>query len=135
MKLGHVAVHTKDMDKSIEFYTLLGAKKGAESINDLGDGVMEHLIHMEFDGEATLELICLSDPSRTPEGIGVCEHLCFDVENIDETVKELRAKGIDTFDAEEPYSLPILGGIRIIFLTGPGGESIELLQRFNAGRK
>lgn len=129
MKLGHVAVYTKDLEKSVEFYSLFGGKKGAESTLDLGDGTSKHLLHMEFEGDATVELVCPSDPAMMPEGNGLCEHFCFNVENIDEVVKELRAKGVDTFHTEEPSTKSIFGGIRIIFLTGPNGEMIELFQQ------
>lgn len=129
MKLGHIAVFTKNMEESIAFYSLLGGKKGMESILDTGNNTSKHLVHMEFDGEATVELVCPSDPSMFPAETGVCEHFCFDVENVDETVAALREKGIDSFDAPSPYTLPIFGGIRIIFLTGPNGEIIELFQK------
>ena len=129
MKIGHIAVFTKDMEKSIKFYSLLGGKKSMESLLDTGSGTSKHLVHMEFDGDATVELVCPSHDSMLPAGSGLCEHFCFDVENIDETVKFLKSSGVDTFDAPEPYDLSIFGGIRIIFLTGPSGEIIELFQK------
>lgn len=50
------------------------------------------------------------------------------MDDVDEVFDRLRREGIDTFDADAPYELPVLGGIKIIFLTGPGGEMIELFQ-------
>lgn len=129
MKLGHIALYTKDLNKSAEFYSLFGGKKGAEGTLQLENGASKHLLHMEFEGETTIELVCPSNPAMMPTGSGLCEHFCFAVENIDETVKELRAKGIDTFWTEEPYDSSLFGGIRIIFLTGPNGELIELFQQ------
>lgn len=128
MKVGHIAVFTADMDKSIEFYKLLGGKVGMRSLLDIGKGKSKDLVHMVFDGEATVELVCPSDKSMVLTNTGVCEHFCFDVDNVDETVKELKAKGIDTFQTEEPFNADIFGRIRIIFLTGPSGELIELFQ-------
>jgi len=129
MKLGHIAVFTENMDKSIEFYKLLGGKVGMRSLLNCGNGVTKDLVHMVFDGDATVELVAANKKEIMTFNTGVCEHFCFDVENVDETVKELKAKGIDTFDKEEPYNLDIFGGIRIIFLTGPSGEMIELFQK------
>lgn len=129
MKLGHIAVFTEDMEKSVEFYTLLGGKKDMESVLDTGEGTSKHLVHMKFDGDATVELVSPSHSFMMPEGTGICEHLCFDVENVNETAEFLRSEGIDTFDADKPYELPIFGGVRIIFLTGPSGEIIELFQK------
>ena len=40
----------------------------------------------------------------------------------------LREKGVTSFAEDEPHIEPIFGGIRVMFLEGPGGESIELLQ-------
>lgn len=128
MRIGHVALFTTDLNKSVEFYSLFGGKKGLEDVLDMGDGTSKHLLHMEFEGETTLELVCPSDPSMMPPGTGVIEHFCFNVDNVDETVKYLRENGIDTFQTEEPSDKDIFGGIRIIFLTGPSGEIIELYQ-------
>ena len=129
MNLGHIALYTNDLNKSAEFYALFGGKKGAEGILELENVFSKRLLHMEFEGKTTIELVCPSDPEMMPAGNGLCEHFCFAVENVDETVKELRAKGIDTFRTENPYNSPLFGGIRIIFLTGPSGELIELFQK------
>lgn len=130
MKLGHLTVLTKDIDKSVEFYTLLGGTKISEDVLDLGSGETEHIIHMQFDGDATIELI---DPSyKTVEAIATAplEHFCFEVDDVDAVVADLRAKGIDSFADAEPHNEPLFrpNGIRVMFLTGPSGESIELLQ-------
>ncbi len=130
MKLGHVTVLTKDMDKSVEFYTLLGGSKIFEDVLDLGNGETEHIIHMNFDGDATIELI---DPSyKSVEAVATAplEHFCFEVDDVDAVVDDLRSKGIDSFADAEPHNEPLFrpNGIRVMFLTGPSGESIELMQ-------
>jgi len=130
MKLGHLTVLTKDISKSVDFYTLLGGTKISEDVLDLGNGETEHIIHMQFDGDATIELI---DPSyKTVETIATAplEHFCFEVDDVDAVVADLRAKGIDSFADAEPHKEPLFrpNGIRVMFLTGPSGESIELLQ-------
>ena len=130
MRLGHLTVLTKDINRSVDFYTLLGGTKISEDILDLGNGETEHIIHMQFDGDATIELI---DPSyKTVEAIATAplEHFCFEVDDVDAVVAELRLKGIDSFADAEPHNEPLFrpNGIRVMFLTGPSGESIELLQ-------
>ena len=70
----------------------------------------------------------LLDAGATILGKATCEHFCFNVEDVDAAVRELRAAGFDSFLTEEPYSRDIFGGVRIIFLTGPSGELIELFQ-------
>lgn len=130
MKLGHITVLTKNIDKSVEFYTLLGGSKLSEDVLDLGNGETEHIIHMDFGGGPTIELI---DPSyKNVEAIATAplEHFCFEVDDVDAVVADLRSKGINSFADAEPHNEPLFrpNGIRVMFLTGPSGESIELLQ-------
>ena len=130
MKLGHLTVLTKDIDKSVEFYTLLGGTKISEDVLDLGNGETEHIIHMSFGDGPTIELI---DPSyKIVEAVATAplEHFCFEVDDVDAVVADLHAKGIDSFADAEPHNEPLFrpNGIRVMFLTGPSGESIELLQ-------
>ena len=130
MKLGHITVLTKDIDKSVEFYTLLGGTKLSEDILDLDNGETEHIIHMSFDDGPTIELIDPSYKSVEAVATAVLEHFCFEVDDVDAVVADLRAKGIDSFADAEPHNEPLFrpNGIRVMFLTGPSGESIELLQ-------
>ena len=128
MKVGHIAVYTENMEASVRFYQLLGGREGMRSTLDLGGGKSKDLLHMVFDGETTVELVCPSDKGMLPRVTGTCEHFCFNVEDVDAAVRELRAAGVDSFLTEEPYSRDIFGGVRIIFLTGPSGELIELFQ-------
>ncbi|MDO5414807.1 MAG: VOC family protein [Bacillota bacterium] len=130
MKLGHITVLTKDIDKSVEFYTLLGGTKISEDVLDLGNGETEHIIHMQFDGDATIELIDPSYKSVEAVATAALEHFCFEVDDVDAVVADLRAKGIDSFVDSEPHNETLFrpNGIRVMFLAGPSGESIELLQ-------
>lgn len=131
MRLGHLTVLTRDLEKSIEFYTLLGGAKISEDLFKYENGDTEHIVHMRFDGDATIELIDPSHKDVSAVETAPLEHFCFEVENVDETVAELRAKGIDSFVDEEPHHEQLFypNGIRVMFLTGPSGESIELLQK------
>lgn len=131
MRVGHITVLTKDMAQSVEFYTMLGGTKISEDVLALSDGETEHIIHMKFDGDATIELINPSYKDVDAVETAVLEHFCFEVEDVDAVVNDLRAKGIDSFAEAEPHNEPLFGarGIRVMFLTGPSGESIELLQR------
>ena len=131
MKLGHLTVLTKEMDKSVEFYTKLGGIKLSEDVLDLGNGETEHIIHMDFGGGPTIELINPSYKSVEAVTTAVIEHFCFEVEDVDAVVADLRARGVNSFVDEEPHNEPLFypNGIRVMFLNGPSGESIELLQK------
>ena len=130
MKLGHITVLTKDINASVDFYTILGGTKISEDILDLGNGETEHIIHMSFGEGPTIELIDPSYKSVETVATAVLEHFCFEVDDVDTVVADLRAKGIDSFADEEPHNEPLFrpNGIRVMFLSGPSGESIELLQ-------
>ncbi len=129
MKVGHVAVWTEDMQKSIDFYKLLGGKEGLKAQLPMDGGTWtKDLCHMVFDGEATVELVAPSDSSKMPGMVGRVEHFCFDVEDVDAVFEYLKSKGITSFDREKPSTAGIFGGVKLIFLEGPSGEMIELLQ-------
>ena len=91
MKVGHIAVYTENMEASVRFYQLLGGREGMRSTLDLGGGKSKDLLHMVFDGETTVELVCPSDKGMLPRVTGTCEHFCFNVEDVDAAVLELRA--------------------------------------------
>lgn len=131
MRLGHITVLTKDIGTSVEFYTLLGGTKVSENVLDLGNGETEHIIHMSFGEGPTIELIDPSYKDVEAVATAVLEHFCFEVDDVDAVVVDLGAKGIDTFADAEPHNEPLFykNGIRVMFLTGPSGESIELMQK------
>ena len=124
--LAHVALYTKDMEKSLNFYETLGG-----IVTDQADVKKEvgtnHIKIVQMPG-FFLEIIEPHDGSPvTPEG-GLFPHIAIEVDDVDAAVVDLKAAGIDTFRTEVPNSLPIFGGIRNIFFYGPDGELLELLQ-------
>ncbi len=131
MRVGHITVLTKDMTQSVDFYAMLGGTKISEDVLVLDNEETEHIVHMKFDGDVTIELINPSYKDVDAVETAVLEHFCFEVEDVDAVVNDLCAKGIDSFAEAEPHNEPIFGtgGIRVMFLAGPSGESIELLQR------
>ena len=83
-------------------------------------------------GESMVELICGTTPDSKhakmiAEGKGGLNHICFEVENIDEALAELKAKGIPLLD-----QVPRFGhaGCRIAFIDPSATENclIELAE-------
>ena len=83
-------------------------------------------------GESMVELIAGTTPDSrhacmVAEGKGGLNHICFEVENIDEALAELKAKGIPLLD-----QVPRIGhaGCRIAFIDPSATENclIELAQ-------
>ncbi len=123
--LGHVAVYTQDIEKSIDFYAKLGGE-----VKDRG-GVSapagEKMLALVLFGGITLELI--QSPTDMPMGEGNIPHFALLVDDLDAAAEMVRAAGVDTFLTSEKKVLPdLFGGLRNWFFTGPSGEQIELLQ-------
>lgn len=114
--LAHIGVKVKDIEASTKFYTeLLGFQIDDE--NDLGRVKLVFL----SNGNCLIELI---SADSVPEVPGQIDHICMEVEGIDELVAELKEKGL-VFDGEVSYGAAIRGGIKNIFFKGPDGERIE----------
>ena len=122
--LGHVAIHTKNMDESIAFYEKLGgALQQRASIPTPEGGKLLALVSF---GGITLELI--QSPTDVPMTEGCIPHIAIYVDDLDAAAAEIKAAGVDTFMTPEKKVLPnLFGGLENWFFTGPSGEQIELL--------
>ena len=124
--LGHVAVYTQDIEKSIDFYEKLGGEvKGRGGVSAPAG---EKKLALVLFGGITLELI--QSPTDMPMGEGNIPHFALLVDDLDAAAEEeVRAAGVDSFLTPEKKVLPdLFGGLQNWFFTGPSGEQIELLQ-------
>ena len=122
--LGHVAIHTKDMDESIAFYEKIGGTLSQQASIPTPAG--DKLLALVSFGGITLELI--QSPTETPMTEGCIPHIAIYVDDLDAAAAEIRAAGVDTFMTPEKKVLPnLFGGLENWFFTGPSGEQIELL--------
>ena len=122
----YTGIRVKDMDESIRFYTeVLGMR--------LVERKMAPQTHGEWatlkspDSDQLLELNWYAHRSRfgTPyENGSEIDHLGFDVENLEEWVRELEAKGVTIL--VRPHEI---GGWNEAFAEDPNGIWIEFLQR------
>ena len=128
-RIEHVGVLVKDVDKSRALWEdCFGIKLGEVEINP----VRPVKLALYPVGESMVELIAGTTPDSKhakmiAEGKGGINHICFEVEDIDEALAELKAKGIPLLD-----ETPRIGhaGCRIAFLDPAGTEGclIELAQ-------
>lgn len=120
--LAHIAIRTMDVEKSIEFYEKIGGKVRMADIlgTDKGDKL---LALVDFAG-VTLELIQIFEPVES----GVSPHFAIYVDNIVDTVAEIKAAGITSYPTERISRMKMFGGLTNWFLNGPGGEQIEFIQ-------
>jgi methylmalonyl-CoA/ethylmalonyl-CoA epimerase len=127
-RIEHVGVVVKDTAASRKLWEeCFGIPLGGEEANSVRKLALYPV------GESMVELISGVSPDgkhqrMVAEGKGGLNHICFEVENIDEALAELRQKGIPLLD-----EVPRIGheGCRIAFLDPKGTENclIELAER------
>jgi len=129
-KIDHIGIALKSCDPALKFYEdVLGIKSaGSETVEEqkvttvfmpIGDSELELLESTSPDG-AIAKFI-----EKRGEGI---QHICFQVENIEEALKELKEKGVKLID-ETPRKGA--GGAKIAFLHPKStfGVLIEISER------
>lgn len=122
--LGHVAIHTKNMDESITFYEKIGGTLSQRASIPTPEG--DKLLALVSFGGITLELI--QSPTEAPMTEGCIPHIAIYVDDLDGAAADIRAAGVNTFITPEKKVLPhLFGGLENWFFTGPSGEQIELL--------
>lgn len=121
-KLLHTRMRVSDMDETIKFYTtVLGLEVMERKTSPRGS----HLAFLKVpNSEELIELASYppSGPVRVQEDL---VHLAFQVENVDDAVRHLMAKGIKITDGPTRTS----SGSRFIFIDAPDGYEIELIER------
>jgi methylmalonyl-CoA/ethylmalonyl-CoA epimerase len=128
-RIEHVGVLVKDVDASRKLWEgCFGIKLGEVESNPHRPVKLA----LYPVGESMVELIAGTTPDSKhakliAEGKGGINHICFEVENIDEALAELKAKGVPLLD-----ETPRIGhaGCRIAFLDPVGTEGclIELAE-------
>ena len=120
-KIHHVAIIASNYEESKIFYT-----------QKLELPILKETYRKERDsykldlqiGESEIELFSFPDPplrKSNPEAVGL-RHLCFYTENIAETVKKLKVKGIEC----EPIRIDPSTNTSYTFFKDPDGLPIEL---------
>jgi lactoylglutathione lyase len=121
-KLLHTRMRVSDMDQTVQFYTgVLGLEVMERKTSPRGS----HLAFLKVPkSEELIELASYppSGPVTVQEDL---VHLAFQVENLDDTMRDLSAKGIKITDGPTQSS----SGSRFIFIDAPDGYEIELIER------
>ena len=126
-RIEHVGVIVKDVESSRKLWEdCFGIKLGAVEENSI------RRLALYPVGESMVELIAGTTPDSrharmVAEGRGGLNHICFEVENIEEALAELKAKGVPLLD-----QVPRIGhaGCRIAFIDPSATENclIELAE-------
>jgi lactoylglutathione lyase len=121
-KLLHTRMRVSDMDQTVQFYTgVLGLEVMERKTSPRGS----HLAFLKVpNSEELIELASYppSGPVTVQEDL---VHLAFQVENLDDTMRDLSDKGIKVTDGPTQSS----SGSRFIFIDAPDGYEIELIER------
>jgi lactoylglutathione lyase len=121
-ELIHTCYRIGDIDRSVAFYEALGMQEvGRFPIRDEAINVF-----MGFDGDGPrLELTYNHGVDSYELGTGY-NHIAITVENLDDVLPKLAAKGIEP--EKPPYSVRE-GGSRLCFVRDPDGYRVELIER------
>jgi lactoylglutathione lyase len=120
MKLDHLGIVVSDCDQSERFYSeALGCIPVSRWQNDEIKAV-----NLQCDS-LLIELLEYANPSQSCTSAGVINHLAFHVDDLTDTIERLSKLGA-MFETVAPKTLS--SHKRIIFLHGPNGERIELVE-------
>ena len=121
-KLLHTRMRVSDMDQTINFYTgVLGLEVMERKTSPRGS----HLAFLKVPNSEELIELCSFPPSGPVKVQEDLVHLAFEVENLDDTIAELTAKGVRITDGPTRSS----SGSRFIFIDAPDGYEVELIER------
>lgn len=127
--LVHTSVRTKNMDKSIDFYTrLLDLTLISRREIPQNNAEIAFLRDLKAEG-ATLELTCYRTQKKYIQPDyeeRLFDHLAFEVKDVHKSLDAMRSEKVTITD--EPFRLSQDGPL-IAFVEDPDGTLIELIER------
>ena len=120
----HVALIVKDYEASKAFYCdTLELEVRAENYRADRDSWK---LDLALEGGGQLELFSFPEPPPRPSGPEACglRHLAFRVDDIDASIAELKAKGVEV----EPVRIDPYTEARFTFFKDPDGLPLELYE-------
>lgn len=121
-KLLHTRMRVSDVDATIAFYRdVLGLAVLERKVSPRGS----QLAFLSVPNSEELIELCSfpsSGPVRVQEDL---VHLAFEVDDLDQAIKQLQAKNVPITDGPTQTS----SGSRFIFIDAPDGYEVELIER------
>ena len=119
----HIAFICHDRLKQEEFYTnVLGFRR----VRVFNRGTPGEFVMLRL-GDACIELFSGATGRPTENAAGF-KHLAFDVVDLDESVKKLRASGVEVGPAIDCSG--ITPGMRVCFFKDPEGNELEYMENW-----
>ncbi len=118
------------MEESVKFYTGVLGMVIAEPLQKTTPTKGSVVTLKSINSEQLLELNHYEEesPYNSPYIVGEnLDHLAFDVQDLEATVKELKRRGVEV--VVEPYAIGSEIGWKEAYVKDPNGIWIELLQR------
>ena len=140
LRMDHVSVVVDDLAAAIAFFTDLGmevegeASVGGETVDRVNgiDGIRADITMMRTpDGHGRLELTKFNAPAVSDIGAGAppntlgLRSVMFEVEDIDDTVARLRARGAELLGEIAQYE----DVYRLCYVRGPAGIIVSLAEK------
>ena len=123
MRFGHVAIRVRNIEEMLDFYFKLGLQEAFRINNH--DGSLR-IVYLHISEKQYLEL-CLGGDEKPlfddTKDVGV-RHICFTVENLSKSKKEMEKRGI-IFDSE---ILTLVDNNLAAYLFDPDGNKIEIME-------
>ncbi len=123
-KIHHVAIICSDYQKSKHFYTeILGFKILNEAYRKERDS---YKLDLKVGDKYQIELFSFPSPPKRvsrPEAAGL-RHLAFEVRDIEKTIEELKAKGVEV----ESVRVDEYTGKKFTFFADPDGLPLEIYE-------
>jgi catechol 2,3-dioxygenase-like lactoylglutathione lyase family enzyme len=116
-KIHKIAIITDDIEGAVQFYT-----------QQLGLTVMERFPNEDDEDYVFLDaggIILELMPQKTMGAGPGFHHISFEVDSVDDSVEELRDKGVSI--VKEPFDVG--SGIRLGFFEGPNQMNLQLYRR------
>ena len=124
-KIHHIAIICSDYEVSKKFYMEI---LGLETIREVYRKERNsYKLDLALNGNYIIELFSFPNPPKRvsqPEAAGL-RHLAFEVDNLEESIKELNQKEIST----EPIRTDEFTGKRFTFFADPDELPIELYEK------
>ncbi|MFQ4142897.1 VOC family protein [Chlorogloeopsis sp. ULAP02] len=121
----HVAIICSDYEKSKKFYTeILGFSIINETFRTARNS---YKLDLQVGNNCQIELFSFPNPPQRvskPEACGL-RHLAFEVDDIDKTVRDLQAQGIEVEDIRRDE----ITGKRFTFFQDPDALPLEIYER------
>ena len=121
MRTLHVGLRVADADRAVAFYTAVGY----EVVGQVPDTPIGQLTMLKLPDDDVVSLELVHDPTAAVDRGTALSHLVVQVESMDATVAELRAKGVDVADPGSPDGS---ADFLTSWITDPDGNRIELVQ-------